>query len=478
MWNRIENILSSFKDIFSRKAAYQWFVTIVAGIMVRTDKLGITSVIRSLFLRPDTYELMIKFFRASSWSLPEVRGRWQDIVAGQASLFRINGRAALVGDGVKQPKEGRRMPGVKRMAQESETQTKPDMIHGQMWGCIGILAGDCEKLACVPVSMRIHDGLQAVHKWENPQDGCPSHVVQMIRDGCSAAQHFGDSYLLMDRYFLSVDALKELDRQNKGNSAHVHMITKAKCSAVAYGPAPARKPGQKGRPCKKGGKVKLMDMFRDRQQEFRTAEAIMYGKKQAVSYYCVDLLWGQGLYKKLRFVLVEYNGTKNILVSTDLTLDPVEIIEAYCRRFRIETTFREFKQQIGGMAYHFWTKAMPRLSHFRKKTDPEPLETVVRDSDRKKVQKAVRATEMYAMISCIAMGIIQILSIDTECAIPANGMRYQRTPAKAKPSEANIMDYLRRHIFQFMYLQPQNEITQLIQSLQIDWDNEKSKKSA
>ncbi len=113
------------------------------------------------------------------------------------------------------------------------------------------------------------------------------------------------------------------------------------------------------------------------------------------------------------------------------------------------------------MAYHFWTKAMPRLSHFRKKTDPEPLEMVVRESDREKIHRAVRATEMYAMMSCIAMGIIQILSTDTECAIPANELRYQRTPAKARPSEANIMDYLRRHIFQFMYLQPQNEITQL-----------------
>ncbi len=69
------------------------------------------------------------------------------------------------------------------------------------------------------------------------------------------------------------------------------------------------------------------------------------------------------------------------------------------------------------MAYHFWTKAMPRLSHFRKKTDPEPLEMVVQESDREK-------------------------------------------------------------IYQFMYLQPQNEITQLIQSLQIDQEDGKSKKAA
>ncbi len=39
----------------------------------------------------------------------------------------------------------------------------------------------------------------------------------------------------------------------------------------------------------------------------------------------------------------------------------------------METTFREFKQQIGGLSYHFWTKAMPHLSHYRKMSDPDPL---------------------------------------------------------------------------------------------------------
>lgn len=476
MWKLIEIILSSFRDIFSRKAAYHWFVTIIIGIMVRVDKLGITSVVRSLSLRPDTYEPMIKFFRASSWSLEEVRSRWQDTVAGQACLFRTNGRFTLVGDGVKQPKEGRKMPAVKRMAQESETQSKPEMIHGHMWGCTGILAGSAQKLACVPVSIHLDDGLDAVQKWDDPEAECPSHVIRMIRDGCAAAQHFGDSYFLLGRYFLSVDALKELDRQNGRNRHHVHLITKAKRSAVAYEPAPPRKPGQKGAPRKKGASVKLMSLFQNRNKNFRRAKAVMYGKEQEISYYCVDLLWGQGHYQKLRFVLVEYDVTKSILVSTDLEMDPLEIIEAYCRRFRIETAFREFKQQTGGMAYRFWTESMPRLNHYRRKTDPDPLEAVTKETEREKIRRAVRATEMYALMSCIAMGIIQILSTDDKCPIPAGGFRYQRTPARMKPSEANVMDYLRRHLFQFMCMQPQSDITQIIQgqqTSQTDTDSEK-----
>lgn len=478
MWNLIENILSSFRNIFSRKAAYHWFVTIIIGIMVRVDKLGLTSVVRSLSLHPSTYEPMLKFFRASSWSLEEVRSRWQDTVAKQACLFRTNDRFTLVGDGVKQPKEGRKMPAVKRMAQESETQTKPEMIHGHMWGCTGILAGHARDLACVPLSIHIDDGLDAIREWEAPETECPSHVIRMIQDGCTAAQHFGDSYFLLDRYFLSVDALKELGKQNGQNRHHVHLITKAKRSAVAYEPVPPRKQGQRGAPRKKGDRVKLMPLFRERQEKFQTAKAILYGKEQKISYYCTNLLWGQGHYQKLRFVLVEYDGMKSILVSTDLEMDPLEIIEAYCRRFRIETTFREFKQQIGGMAYHFWTKSMPRLSHYRKKTDPDPLEAVTEEAEREKIRKAVRATEMYALMSCIAMGILQILSTDDKCILPAEGFRYQRTPAKRKPSEANVMDYLRRNLFGFICLHPHSDITQIIQKLQTSPDDTNMEKSA
>ena len=55
----------------------------------------------------------------------------------------------------------------------------------------------------------------------------------------------------------------------------------------------------------------------------------------------MDLLWGQKLYQKLRFVLVEYDGQRSILVSTDLTLTAVQIIELYSRRFCIEKLSRD-----------------------------------------------------------------------------------------------------------------------------------------
>ena len=130
MLNFIENILCHFESCFSRKAAFRWFVTITIGLMLRSDKLGVTSVICDLALNPACYDSLLHFFRASSWSLEDIRRRWFSAVRQYAPLYKEENFHVLVGDGVKQSKEGRRMPGVKKLFQESENSAKPEYIHG------------------------------------------------------------------------------------------------------------------------------------------------------------------------------------------------------------------------------------------------------------------------------------------------------------------------------------------------------------
>ena len=57
-------------------------------------------------------------------------------------VYTVNGRAVLVGDGVKVSKEARYMPGVKKMVQESEDSSKGEFIFGHMFGALGVLLGD------------------------------------------------------------------------------------------------------------------------------------------------------------------------------------------------------------------------------------------------------------------------------------------------------------------------------------------------
>ena len=470
MWNRIERILNDFRKQFSRVGAFKWFTVVVLGLMVRSDKLGITSVLRALSIAPKNYESILHFFRADSWSLPNVQACWYEVVRNHLPLFCHEGRAVLVGDGTKQAKEGRFMPGVKKLAQESETQSKPEYIHGHMWGGVGVLVGKTRRFSCVPLSLKIHDGLQSIAKWD--ESAPVSHVVQMIRDGSLAAQGLKRHALfLLDRYFLSVPALEELSRQNAANQFKMDIITKLKRSAVAYELAPQRLPGQRGRTRKKGEKVKISDLFCSEKEHFKSQKLDLYGKKHVIRYYCIDLLWGQGLYQKLRFVLVEYGNVQSILASTDLSLSPLAIIQLYSYRFRIETMFRSLKQDIGGFSYHFWTNALPKLNHFKKKSDPDPLSQVNDLHDRHRILQTIRATEMYALMASIAMGILQSLSIDFSNGVFKESLRYQRTPAKRNPSEANVMYCLRQRIFPLLAFHAQNEIPRLILSAQIDPDD-------
>ena len=465
MFDFIDKILSSFESCFSRKAAFRWFVILTIGLMLRSDKLGITSVIRDLALKPDCYLSMLHFFRASSWALDRIRQCRFQTVLRFFPLYQEGAFHVLVGDGVKQSREGRRIPGVKKLCQESENSAKPQFIHGHMFGGLGILAGSIRSMACIPLSIRLHDGLQDTFGWEASTVSCASHVVQMVEDAYLAAKTSGNSILLPDRYFLSVPALKRLQELTSEETVHMEIVTKAKCSCTAFEKPSLQKSGR-GRPPKKGKAVRLKDLFLSHKEYFREAKVTVYGKEEKLRYYSIDLLWGQKLYQELRFVPVEYHGTQSILAGTSLELNPLSMIRLYSYRFRIECTFRELKQQTGAFCYHFWSKHMPRLNYYRKKTEPSALEQVKDDHARMKILQTVRAIEMHMALSCIAMGTVQCLSLRTEGKLRTEQIRYQRTPSKGKVSEGAMMHYLRKHIFRFMWQNPGLHITRLIQEVQ------------
>ena len=142
------------------------------------------------------------------------------------------------------------MPGVKKLFQESENSAKPEYIHGHMFGGLGILAGNVRSWACIPLSIRLHDGLQAAMGWKGAVVSGASHVVQMVEDAYYAARILGDSLLLLDRYFLTVPALERLQLLNSSGNVRMEIVTKAKKSAVAFEKPGPRKPGR-GRPPKK-----------------------------------------------------------------------------------------------------------------------------------------------------------------------------------------------------------------------------------
>jgi len=190
------------------------------GLMIGREHIGVTSIIRELWLSPQHYESMLHFFRSAAWKIESLRGWWLQAVSASGVLYQENGMPIMVGDGTKKSKEGRKTPCVKKLHQESENSAKPSYIFGHMFGMIGVLAGGIGKLFCVPLSIKIHDGDYPILRWdaeteEQPEPVRESHVVRIIKDACECAKQMGKSILLLDAYYLSVAALGALLEEEK-----------------------------------------------------------------------------------------------------------------------------------------------------------------------------------------------------------------------------------------------------------------------
>lgn len=456
----IDKIISEFRTCFKRKAAFEWFAVILVAIMTRSDNLGLTSVIRDLSISKRLYPTMMNFFRSSAWSVECIFEKWCEILLNNAPLLRYNdGSVILVGDGTKISKEARRMPGVKKHHQDSENSGKPSYIFGHLFGCIGVLASNTDKTLCIPMFMNIEDGVDYIRKLKNPDKNVGSHIEQIADNACKAASIVGKAILLLDRYFLSEVMLCKINEWNLSfPDKCIRIVTKAKSNVVAY-----TKPNNvsgRGRPRKKGDTIHLKDMFSN-SELFENMKVYMYGKEETVKYYAINLLWKQGLYQELRFVLIMHNGAKTILVTTDLSMPAEAVIRLYAHRFKIECSFKTMKQLIGVGCYHFWSKHMPKLNRYN-----SAKEQVIDEQAKPRIIGALEAIEKYVMICCIATGVLQITLLTHNGIIDRNKLIYRRTVSKNTVSESVLADYLRKNLFRFMLLCPDLSINRFIQAKQ------------
>jgi len=412
--------------------------------MLRTDTLGVTSVIRFLEINPAGYWNLVHFFHSNAWTVEKLISAWIKIIDSTGMMTYVNDRIVILGDGIKAAGETTRTPCAKRLHQESGDTSKPEYIHGHLFGSLAVVIGNAAKRYALPISMRIHDGCKPILEWTKSEYAEDSHVTRLVREACKAAFALKKpSFLVMDRYFLSVPALKTIAGEAiKYGASYITLITAAKQNPTAYEPPI---PNKRGRPRKKGKAVNLKALFSERADQFIEAELCLYGHMQRVKYLCLDLLWGEQLYQTLRFVLVIEEGVERILACTDLSVCPTLIIELYSYRFRIEMAFRSFTQVIHGFGYHFWSDFVPMLKKFdsAKKT-VENLAQITDLHIREKIIGSYNAIECFVMLSCIALGVLQLCAVKFAKDLRGFPWRWLRTYSSSVPSEDTVADCLRK----------------------------------
>ena len=465
--NLLQAFFAWYEGCFSRDKTYTWFKAAVLGLLTNNDDhSGVTAIVRALALPSNAYEKLIRFFHSDAYDLQTLNDRWVQFVATYAPVHTFNDRVLLLGDGVKRSAEGRFMPAVKRLHQESEDSSKGEYIFGHMLGGLGIVIGTNHLVSC-PICMTIQDGLKSTATWEGSDHRSEIHEVQTVQNAYHAATLIGhNSLLVLDRLFMKQSVFEELDRLNAGGDL-MHIVTRPKDDCVAFEPLPPDYKQPRGRPRLKGDALKLMKLFDSRKDKFKAATVMEYGKEVEVQYLCLNLLWHEQYYKELRFVLTKHPTKGNaIFVTTDLTMPPEKVIEAYAHRFKIESMFRDIKQDFGGFCYRFWTKSAPKLNRFATSDAPDPLSLVVDEDRREKILSCVKATETFVLCSCMAMGLTQIMATDPAIVEETRASFYMRTyPPEGVASAPAVRKYLAKRFFALLDQEPGGAIRRLIRSV-------------
>ncbi|MFH0878334.1 MAG: transposase [Lentisphaerota bacterium] len=433
LWKEWWRWASPLRTACGRSRTFLWMVVVLMGFSVREDLLGVTSIVRSLGLKEACYDRLLDFFHSPALNLEALTRIWAALVLDlHPGLLRCNGRVVLVGDGIKVGKSGKKMPAVKRLHQESGTNGKPPYIMGHSCQAVSVLARGLQSVAAIPLAARIHEGLVFSNRDKRT---LLDKMIQLL----VSLDLNTPFYFVADAYYASRKVAAPLLR--KGN----HLVTRVRNNAVAYLAPPPPEPRKRGRRRTYGQKVALKSLF---DQAMQTMDSPVYGERSVqIRFRALDLLW-RPMGVMVRFVAVEHpTRGRCILMTTDLQLDPADILRLYGYRFKIELTFKRSLHVLGAFLYHFW---MATMTHIGRKTGNQHLH---RKSDgyRHAVRRKMDAYHRFMQLGLISQGIMLALATTVPQLVWRSFGSWLRTIRPGVcPSEFVVASALRSNLPDFL----------------------------
>jgi hypothetical protein len=436
LWNLWWSWVEPLRGACSRSQSFLWLAACLAGFSIRSDLLGVTAIIRALAFAERFYDRLLDFFHSSAVDVDGLTRCWVQLLFRKLpGIYRCSGRPVLLGDGIKNPKRGRKMPAVKRLHQVSENNTKPEYIMGHSIQAVSLLVSAASSFFAIPLSARIHEGVVFSNRDKRT---LPRKFLSLV-DDLGIGEPF---YLVADAYYACRTVALGLV------ASGCHLVSRLRKNAVAYHPAPPPTGKRKrGRPRLYGLKVRLSSLF-ENSHGWTEAESPVYGEKGVmIRYLSIDLIW-RPIRRLARFVLVDHPRRGRVMfLCTDLTLHPVQIIRLYGLRFKIELSFKQAIRTLGVYAYHFWMAAMTKINsrsgnqHLHHKSD----------AYRAAVRRKIAAYHRHIQIGLIAQGILQCIAVTAPGLVwRCFGSWLATVRPGLPPSELVVMTALRNSFPEFL----------------------------
>ncbi|MEN8173654.1 MAG: transposase, partial [Chloroflexota bacterium] len=269
----------------------------------------------------------------------------------------VNGRLLLALDDYINPKTGKNIFGCASFFDHAAKINQSKYPWSQNVVSIGLLKIVKDRWACLPLAFRFYHMKKTIDAGNVTVNGntlpFQTKFEQAIEMLSKIADAFPDTPLLIvtDSWFGN-DGLFKPMRKTIGQ--HCHILSRLRVNASLFDSLPKRHKHQRGRPRKYGRKLGCAKTLAKRAKRHATPCSVnLYGKQRDVLAYdkivmlktlkcAVRVVW---IYRKSQWVA---------LFSTDLDLSVVQIIEYYGARWKIESGFKEIKQEIGSSKSQTW----------------------------------------------------------------------------------------------------------------------------
>src|ERR671937_1333479 len=169
-------------------------------------------------------------------------------------------------------------------------------------------------------------------------------------------------YLVVDSAYAGRTVLED-------RPPNVQVISRLRLDAALYAPPPPRRPGQKGRPRRRGDRLPALPQQIARHRRWTDLPLVLYGRTVTPRTFTLEAVWYGALRSQLTRIVVVRDPSRRrrdeAFFCTDLDRDAAFILLTYSRRWTLEVTFFDSKQHLGfGQAQNQTPKAVARTAPF------------------------------------------------------------------------------------------------------------------